>query len=55
MKADYLRECLFLYPDWPMYVEIDGEKKPLLVAKIDSENEEIILQGFDKGDNMDLT
>ena len=54
MTADYLRQCLFLYPDYPMYVEINGERKPLLSVEIDSELKQIILIGADRSDNRDL-
>jgi hypothetical protein len=54
MNADYLRQCLFLYPDWDMFVEIDGERKPLLSVTVDSEKQEIVLEGGDSGKNRDV-
>lgn len=47
MKAGFLQSCLFLYPDWPTYVIIDGVKKPLLSIRVNSETEEIEFYGED--------
>ena len=54
MKADFLRSCLFLYPEWPVYIEVDGIRKPLLSAQFNQKTQEIVLYGEDKTENRDL-
>lgn len=55
MDADFLRTCLFLYPDYPMIIMVDGEKKVLTSVHVDSENKEIIFNADELGPNRDLT